>query len=79
MPLYIYECCACEIEIEERCERDRAPLLVECPICHELCRRALTAALVKHAAPQEVAPRYGDVTAAFHGQTCSCCAPRRRT
>jgi putative FmdB family regulatory protein len=79
MPLYTYECSTCDVVLEELVTLDRAPLLVECPICHGLCRRAVTAAAMARREAPVPAPVYGRVPAAFHGETCSCCAPRRRT
>jgi putative FmdB family regulatory protein len=79
MPLYIYGCPECEIEIEELRPAERADDNVECPICHGLCLRELSrfSAHVNspsppiYAAPQQVAR-------AVHLPDCACCTPRRR-
>jgi putative FmdB family regulatory protein len=76
MPLYTYECATCEVVLEELAGLDRAPLLVECPICHGLCGRMVTAAATGRG--DVPVPVYGRVPLAFHGETCPCCAPRRR-
>jgi putative FmdB family regulatory protein len=79
MPLYVYACHDCEIEVEELRPVERADDPVECPICHGLCVRALPiVAIGRTAAPSAPAPVYGSVPAGYHGLACGCCAPRRR-
>jgi putative FmdB family regulatory protein len=39
MPLYVYGCPECEIELEELRPAWRADDPVECPVCHGLCTR----------------------------------------
>lgn len=79
MPLYIYECHACEIVLEERRSADCADDPVECPVCHAVCARALSTFVIgRGAARREVAPIYGQVPVGYHGASCGCCGPRRR-
>lgn len=79
MPLYVYECADCEIEVDELRPADKADALVECPICHGLCTRTFSAfAIGRHAAAPEPTPVYGRVPASYHGVGCGCCVPRRR-
>lgn len=43
MPLYVYGCERCEVEVEELRPMDRADDLVECPICKRPCAREVSA------------------------------------
>lgn len=79
MPLYIYGCSECEIEIEELRPAERADDNVECPICHGLCVREMS----RFSAPAQrpSAPLYAaapQVARAAHIPDCACCSPRRR-
>ncbi|NCC33093.1 MAG: zinc ribbon domain-containing protein [Chloroflexia bacterium] len=81
MPLYIYLCPECDIELEELRAAWRVDDPVECPICHGLCLRQV--ANIASPARQDPAPiRYASpeqVARAMHGPACSCCRPRRRS
>jgi putative FmdB family regulatory protein len=77
MPLYVYECRECEIEIEERRSAERADDLVECPICHGLCQRTIASfSIVDRSTNTQ--PVYGQIPRSYHGVGCACCTPRRR-
>lgn len=80
MPLYVYACPECEIELEERRPAWRADDPVECPVCHGLCTRELSRfhAHVRDAGPSPLASPLPIATVAFRS-TCDCCQPRRRT
>jgi putative FmdB family regulatory protein len=78
MPLYVYECDACEIVLEELHAPGRAPEFVECPVCHGLCARGVSAPAPQPKPAPDLPLRYGRVPAGFHGDGCACCAPRRR-
>jgi putative FmdB family regulatory protein len=79
MPLYVYSCPECEIELEERRSTLQMDDPVECPVCHGLCIRDMSHFSVRsrnvsapiYATPQQVAQ-------AAHGPNCGCCRPRRR-
>ncbi|MGQ9482562.1 FmdB family zinc ribbon protein [Chloroflexus sp.] len=78
MPLYVYECPECEIELEERRPAWQADDPVECPICHGLCVRSVS---VFHTR-RESSPVYAtpaQVARVVHGIDCVCCRPRRRS
>lgn len=81
MPLYVYSCPECEIELEElrpSGQADWPP--VECPICHGLCVREVRSFNVKRSqVPTTAAP--GTPPAgrlAYHGPDCRCCTPSKR-
>jgi len=79
MPLYVYDCPECEIELEELRPAWRADDPVECPVCHGLCTRALSMFSTRSRSPQS--PIYASpqqVARAFHGFDCDCCRARRR-
>lgn len=78
MPLYVYECAECEIELEELRPAWQADDPVECPICHELCRRVASAFHVQRPAEPLYAPP-SRVARVAHGLDCPCCRPRRRS
>ncbi len=82
MPLYVYSCPDCDLELEERraaAQADWPP--VECPVCHGVCTRTISLFSV-HSRSQVADPgitaRIGlhDPPAA-HGPACACCRPRR--
>ncbi|NJL03469.1 MAG: zinc ribbon domain-containing protein [Chloroflexaceae bacterium] len=81
MPLYVYACATCEIEIELLRSAASADLFpVECPLCHGLCQRevslphmhrpdqAATARLVQATAHARATP---------HAPDCACCGGRK--
>lgn len=79
MPLYVYTCPECEIELEELRPAWRADDPLECPVCHGLCVREFRSFNVRSraaAAPIYASPR--QVAQVLHGLDCSCCRPRRR-
>lgn len=79
MPLYVYGCDECEIELEELRPAWRADEPVECPVCHEFCTRELSRFSTRSRSPQTLmyaSPQ--QVSRATHGPDCSCCRPRRR-
>lgn len=76
MPLYVYHCPTCDILIERRTSAatvDHLP--VECPLCHDLCVRAITAAAIHRARPVALPPM---PAAAAHPPPCTCCGARAR-
>ncbi|NJO81392.1 MAG: zinc ribbon domain-containing protein [Blastochloris sp.] len=79
MPLYVYSCPECAIEIEELRPAWRADDPVECPICLSLCIREFSTFSTPSRSPS--APIYASpqqVARAVHGPDCGCCRPRRR-
>jgi putative FmdB family regulatory protein len=76
MPLYVYTCESCEIELEELRPQSRADDPVECPVCHDLCVRGVTAFSVRRSGADD-APLYGRAPAGWsHRAGCACCVPR---
>lgn len=80
MPLYIYACAECEIEVEElrpHAQADWPP--VECPLCHGLCRREMSLFSVRRqpASAVDLALAVPDTPKRAHGADCPCCRPRR--
>lgn len=73
MPLYVYGCPECEIELEELRPAWRADEPVECPICHGFCTRELSTFNTRSRQPS--APIYGSPqqVARAHGPGCPCC------
>lgn len=80
MPLYVYACLECKIELEERRAAWRADDPVECPVCHGLCTRELSR-FHAHIEKAEVQLLASLRPAAHHtlSAACDCCHPRRRT
>ncbi|RRR70763.1 MAG: zinc ribbon domain-containing protein [Candidatus Viridilinea halotolerans] len=79
MPIYLFSCPECEIELEELRPAWRANEPLDCPVCHGLCVREPSRFSVRSTAPPEpiyAAPQ--QVARALHGPDCSCCRPRRR-
>jgi len=80
MPLYVYECPECEIELEERRPAWQADDPVECPICHGLCVRAISMVHIRRSpAPVYATPEQVARIVHGHGVDCACCRPRRRS
>lgn len=80
MPLYVYACPTCEIEVEELRPFSRADDPVECPICHDDCFRAVTTFAIGGKARASAGTESGQplTNAARHMAGCPCCAPRPR-
>lgn len=79
MPLYVYACPECEVELEELRTSEHADDPVICPLCHGPCDRALpTFAIGRSASTRAATPTYGRVPATYHARGCGCCSPRRR-
>lgn len=76
MPLYVYSCAECAIELEELRPVDQADWPpVECPICHGLCQREVSLFSVQRAqiATQPHIPASSALRSAYHGPDCPCC------
>jgi putative FmdB family regulatory protein len=79
MPLYVYECRECEIEIEELRAMSDDDAVIECPICHSACVRMISSFVMGNREEQrKAAVLYGEVPVYYHGFMCGCCGPRRR-
>lgn len=75
MPLYVYTCRACELELEELHPLGQAPQRsIRCPLCGGYFERdvALFHVNGRKAATIETGP--GRVI--HHGVNCVCCSPR---
>ncbi len=75
MPIYVYSCPACEIEIEELRPMRDADLPFVCPVCHEWGVRAITSFNLWQSA-DATAERGGDKRPPRHSG-CPCCSVRR--
>lgn len=85
MPIYVYTCPECEIEIEEMRPFAEADAPMWCPVCGAECRRGLSlfAGVGGQAEPQAVTPSGQPIAPgerkAVHRTGCPCCVlPRRR-
>ncbi len=80
MPLYVYGCERCEIEVEELRPMDRADELVECPICKWPCAREVSAPALLGARDDGSPAAALDAALAragapsSHASGCPCCA-----
>jgi putative FmdB family regulatory protein len=79
MPLYVYHCAECELEIEERRPYEKADAPLACPICGENVSRmvAVGFALSKNipqAAANGAAGVYGQMNGRKHRGGCPCCS-----
>ncbi len=75
MPLYVYHCAECELEIEERRPYDKADAPLACPICGENVTRniAVGFALSKNTPQMATAQAYGQMNGKKHRGGCPCC------
>jgi putative FmdB family regulatory protein len=74
MPLYVYSCDECEIELEELRSAFQADDPVECPICHGLCVRAVSNFSTRsRSAEATIVPPAGSRRAMAHPPSCRCC------
>ena len=75
MPIYVYACPECDVLVEERRPMGAADFPpVECPVCHGLCERQMTAPSINRgsvAAEDVAGPKAG------HPPGCPCCADLR--
>lgn len=76
MPLYVYSCAECAIELEELRPVDQADWPpVECPICHGLCQREVSLFSVQRG--RGTAQPRPHVTSTphstYHRPDCPCC------
>lgn len=77
MPIYVYKCPDCEVEVEERRKMSQADDPLDCPLCGTLLVRGITSFMFnsgRTAPTQEPSLP----TAAPHGLNCPCCYPRPR-
>jgi putative FmdB family regulatory protein len=78
MPLYVYSCPDCEIELEELRPSSRVDDPVECPVCHGLCTRDLTTFSMGRSSSSGSASEAQQPARTWaHAAGCSCCMPRR--
>lgn len=79
MPLYIYTCAMCDIDIEELRSSEMADWPpVECPICHDLCPRTPGTFHVQRQKLPSTPTNSTRPTTTIHGTNCDCCRPLRR-
>ena len=73
MPLYVYSCPACEIEIEERRPIVEADMPVVCPVCRDFCEREISTFGIGAARSSEApAPTTARPVHMRHGPNCGC-------
>ena len=74
MPMYVYACGSCGIEVQERRKMSQIDDPLACPLCSQNCSRAITAFSIgsgfKEAAPASDKPKRA------HRVGCPCCVPR---
>ena len=79
MPIYIYTCPECELEIEEMRPMSQADAPMWCPACGAECGRGLTSfAAVAGRARGEVREAATPTGTRIHRSGCPCCYPIRR-
>jgi len=80
MPLYVYACDTCEVEVEELRPAGRADEPVPCPVCQQPCSRALTTfSLGGRTDTGQDGSMASAASASFsHTAGCGCCVPRPR-
>lgn len=77
MPLYVYACQACELELEEMHELGQAPeKSIRCPLCGGYFERIVSLFQARSGAHEETTPN--ETKPLIHGLDCVCCPPRRR-
>lgn len=79
MPLYVYHCSECEIEVEEIRPMTRADDPLACPLCARPCTRALTTFTIGAGRREAPATNTNTPPTLAHAVGCPCCAPRKRT
>ncbi len=82
MPLYVYTCRTCELEMEELYPLGEAPARgIRCPLCGGYFERDVALFHVGGRSQivnlERSAPQTG-ATQTVHGVNCPCCPPRRR-
>lgn len=79
MPIYVYVCAECEVEVEEMRPISQADDPVACPMCAEPCVRALTTFAFNTGSRREMpAVKTETVKTISHATGCPCCIPRKR-
>ena len=79
MPIYVYYCIDCELEVEELRPISMADAPMWCPVCGEPVKRGLTAAMLIGSSRSRKSDSPSDVAEPAHAVGCPCCVmPRRR-
>ncbi len=84
MPLYVYTCAECELELEELFAMGKAPDKIRCPLCGGYFTRdqALFAFARSSSSPMVDLNNALQATVGHHrsshGPDCVCCRPRRK-
>jgi len=72
MPLYVYSCPTCEIEVEELRPMKEAAMPFVCPVCHEIGVREITSFnLWRGGEPNSNSGEHW--SRSLHGSDCGCC------
>lgn len=75
MPLYIYTCRTCELELEELHPLGQAPAhSIRCPLCGGYFERDIALFHINGRKPAPIATGTGRTI--NHGVNCVCCTPR---
>ncbi|BCX03084.1 MAG: hypothetical protein KatS3mg053_1022 [Candidatus Roseilinea sp.] len=76
MPIYVYACLTCGLELEELRPADKADDPVRCPVCGGDCARGVTMFFVSLGRKEKDLTRRKPA----HSPGCPCCvAPRSRS
>lgn len=75
MPLYVYSCPTCEIEVEELRPMKDATMPFVCPVCHKIGVREITSFTLWRGGSQQhnQADTSDSWPRSFHGGDCVCC------
>ena len=73
MPIYVYTCASCTLEIEERRPISKADDPIACPICQENCSRSITTFSIGSGRREKDPAATPKRT---HRACCPCCSPQ---
>lgn len=73
MPLYVFVCPECSVEIEERRPVEAAEDPLDCPLCGALCQRQMTFASTFFTRRSEMPQPSENAPRRTHPANCVCC------
>jgi putative FmdB family regulatory protein len=77
MPLYVFVCPECGIEIEERRPAERMDDPLACPLCGARCTRLTNFAVTFFKQGAAEPPLERTTQRSAHPPNCPCCVPRK--